>query len=370
MADLSVITYSFHWIILVILCRRPLYLLLQFTFGLYFACVAYNLTDNNYKEVIDGYTWFDYAKRSSLFAGYLMYLYFYYYNCKTSRILTQWLLAINVFEAALLALQNLEIFVSLGLLLITPFSPQVFVNETQDGTLTTLYGIPGNIFQNKKYNYLSVQWYFRCHLIILGGWYFTSAYFNLWGSSIYATLTCFFPLILNEYYLNNWWNHFSVRTFALFIGAAMDSSLDFDWLNKQPDYISNNLNIIIRNVIQIFTILSIFGLCILNDKYRVPPKTTGNININTNNTCNTVDKMIEFMPNINQGPVMIEQASDVHDDQEATTTGMETVVTKIGVAQSISLQKNGKDESGVTTQPPLKGTKAGKQSKSIHGTLE
>ena len=68
-------------------------------------------------------------------------------------------------------------------------------------------------------------------------------------------------------------NHFSIRTFALFIGVAIDGSFDLKWINKQPQSLSipDNFNIVVRNIIQLFIILFVFGLCILNDKYRIPP---------------------------------------------------------------------------------------------------
>ena len=64
-------------------------------------------------------------------------------------------------------------------------------------------------------------------------------------------------------------NHFSVRTFSLFIGTACDSTFDLLWMNKQPmNIIPNDFSIIWRNVIVFVSIGSTFGLCILNDRFR------------------------------------------------------------------------------------------------------
>ena len=169
MADLSVIMYVAHWFVIVVLCKKPLHYLIFWTFGIYFTTTAYLLTDDNHEPVTEFWSWFDYAKRISLYSGYLCYIVVYYYNNKASRILTQWLLTINVVDGSMLAFESGEIFVGVGLALITPFSPQLHVNNNNK----TIYGMPGNLLQNDKYNYLNVKWYFRFHLIMIGSWYVT-----------------------------------------------------------------------------------------------------------------------------------------------------------------------------------------------------
>mmetsp|Transcript_51022 Transcript_51022/g.84712 ORF Transcript_51022/g.84712 Transcript_51022/m.84712 type:complete len:303 (+) Transcript_51022:30-938(+) len=264
-ADLSIIGYVFHWIMLVFLCRKPIYLLLAVTFGIYFACFCYLFTDENYVGFVEGYDWFIYAKRSSLIVGYLVYVAIYTTNSKASRVIAQWVLTINVLEAAVLALQFREIIVGVLLIAISLFSPLIFVNENDQ----TLMGKSGNLLQKEKYNFLSVKWYFRCHFIFLGVWYPTSVYFNERGVSLFDFLSCAIPFVLSEYRLNNFVNHFSVRTFALFIAVAIFSTFDREWLTKQPGaIISANLNIVVRNLIQTVLILVCVALAVLNDRYR------------------------------------------------------------------------------------------------------
>eukprot|EP01083_Nonionella_stella_P049501 131884_1 len=265
MADLSVIPYVFHWMILIILCRKPFYLLLMFTCGVYFNSVAYVLTGDNAEAIISDWGWFDYVKRLSLVIGYLSYVWIFTTNSKASRIFSQWVLALNVAEAGVLALEYLEIVSGVLLIACSPFSPRFFRNKENK----TLLGEPGNLLQRERFNYLSVKWYFRCHLIILGAWYITSVHFNIWHTTVFLLLTCVIPLAANEYCFDNFVNHFNIRTFALFIATANDSSFDPRWVNKQPpDMVPDDLNIIVRNCIQLSIILFLFGLCVLNDKLR------------------------------------------------------------------------------------------------------
>eukprot|EP01083_Nonionella_stella_P049502 131885_1 len=268
MADLSIIGYVIHWIILIILCRRPLYLLLMFTSAVYFTCFLYVLTDDyNYDNIgMEDWFWFQYAKRISLVVGYLAYVWVYTTNSKASRIFVQWALALNVLEAGLLALQYLEIVSGVLLIVISPFSPQYFINEENK----TLLGKPGNLFQRERFNYLSVKWYMRCHLIILGVWYITSDYFNTRNESLFTFLSCVIPLAANEYCFDNFVNHFSIRAFALIISIPIYASIDTLWIKKQPSGMipDDNLDIILRNCIQLLVILFLFGLVVLNDKLR------------------------------------------------------------------------------------------------------
>ena len=261
--DLSMITYVIHWLILIYFCRKPLYNLIQFTFGIFFVAFAYVFTGANYGEVTNNYTWFDYAKRLSLILGFCAYVLVYYKNSKASRIFIQWILAINVFEAGLFSCQQLEISTGILLILTAPFSPQIYVNEER-----TLTAKPGNLLQRDRFNYLSVKWYMRAYLIIIGVWSFTTKEFNRSCGSLYAFLTCLLPLLLDEYFYNNFMNHFSVRTFSLFIATAIDGSFDTKWVNKQPQIIPNDFNIIWRNAAQIAMLIVSFGLVVLNDRFR------------------------------------------------------------------------------------------------------
>ena len=270
MADLSIITNVIHWIILIYLCKKPLHFLLIFTAGIYFACLSWLLTDNNYNDVGSEWVLFDYVKRTSLFIAYLGYIWIYYEKRnKYPQIFFQWVLTINVFEAGIFTLSYFEIFPGLLMILLTPFSPQFHLNQDNK----TLFAKSGNILQRERFNYFSVKWYFRFYLIVIGTWHITSYYFNDRNASLFTFLTCFIPVILNEYYLDNFLNHFNVRAFALFILTAIDSSFDTLWMNKQPkNMIPTHLNIFLRNGIQVVIILTVFGLCILNDKYREKDK--------------------------------------------------------------------------------------------------
>ena len=261
--DYSIIPYILHWIILIYLCKKPFHYLLTFTLGIYFVAFAYICIDTS--AITENYTWFGYVKRASLIIGLLGYFWIYFWNNKASRIVLQWIIAINVFEAGLRALEHIEIVAGILLILVSPFTPQIFINDTDK----TLIGKSGNLLQRDRFNYLSVKWYMRGHLIVLGVWYLLSVSFNYYNNALFGVLTCLLPLLLNEYYLNNFINHFNVRAFALIIGAAVESSFDLYWFDKQPfKIIPEDFNIIWRNIIQFIGVSFIVGLCILNDKYR------------------------------------------------------------------------------------------------------
>eukprot|EP01084_Bolivina_argentea_P162161 282233_1 len=267
MFNLSIIVYVIHWIILICLCRKPLYILLLFTAGICFATIGFNATNENYEHSFGGWNWFGYVKAVSLVIGYIAYCCLYVTRDsknlnKIARIFLQWILAINVFEAGIYACQYYEFIIGILLIIISPFSPGFYINDEK-----TLYSKKSNIIQQEKLNFVSVKWYFRLYLIVLCVFHATGYDFSVYNINVYASLTCLFSFLLNEYYLNNYANHFNIRVFALFIGTFIDAAYDLKWFNKQPNMVIH-VNAIVRNVIQAAVLAFLFGLCLVNDKLR------------------------------------------------------------------------------------------------------
>lgn len=240
--------------------------------GLWFAAFLYLLEDDHFDEVItttnDHYDveffWFIIVKRISLFLGYGVYVWLYATNSKTPRVITQWVLAINVAEAALLAMVQFEFVIGLMLFALSPFSPQFFVR----GSDRTLYGERGNVLQTERFNFLSVKWYMRCYLFILGVWHLTSVYFISLNTEVAISLTCFIPAMLNELTLDNFLNHFSVRTFSLFLLVAIVSSFQPNWPPKLPFGFPLIENVYLLNLVQLSLVGFLFFFAICNDRLR------------------------------------------------------------------------------------------------------
>merc|ERR1719445_327229 len=128
---------------------------------------------------------------------------------------------------------------------------------------------------------MSVKWYMRCYLFVLGVWHLTTEYFISTNDEVAISLTCFIPALLNELTLDNFVNHFSVRTFSLFVVVAIASSFQPKWPPTLPFGFPAIENVFLLNAVQLLMILFLFLLAFANDRLRgakeVPEKTESEI---------------------------------------------------------------------------------------------
>merc|ERR1719420_549991 len=108
----------------------------------------------------------------------------------------------------------------------------------------------------------------RCYLFVLGTWHLTTEYFISTNDEVAISLTCFIPAMLNELALDNFVNHFSVRTFSLFVVVAIASSFQPHWPPTLPIAFPAIENVFLLNAVQLLLILFLFLLAICNDRLR------------------------------------------------------------------------------------------------------
>jgi hypothetical protein len=103
----------------------------------------------------------------------------------------QWVVTVNVVEAAALAASSNEWAASVGMIIMCPFTPYFFV--TQDGYFAMKDGT--RILGIGTKNCLPGKWYLRSYYIFLSGFHATNDFFRNKDGYVYAALTCVLPLV-------------------------------------------------------------------------------------------------------------------------------------------------------------------------------
>lgn len=143
--------------------------------------------------------WFDYVKRTSLLVGWVSMGIVSYSNFigkpRIGRVCTQWVVNVNVLEAAALAFQYLDVVLGVSLIVVGVLGVGVSLDD--DGYVIVERERDDGLFGFRKLSYLpSARTYVRLYMITLGTWHATSLFFD--DSTTFFTLTCLLPLLWME----------------------------------------------------------------------------------------------------------------------------------------------------------------------------
>jgi len=246
---------------------RPLREMNILTAGILFGALHAAVQGKVVQAEFSNWDWFDWAKRPSLFAGWGALCSIQFFRDATwPSVFTQWVLAANVLEAGLRGIQDKDYVSGILCILLSPFSPFIFVSG--DGYVKfkqdcKILGLP-------LWNPLPCRWYCRMHCVTLGAFYAFGKSFKT--ASLFFTLTCTIPLMWMECVdqeMSNTAQIFMIRPCSLIWAAIVDSFAftqytNFPTIGDAADWLLDH--VIARNVLQAIVTFVLLSACLMRDK--------------------------------------------------------------------------------------------------------